>query len=104
MEPSLSPFFHPLGVVIIGASADPSSLGHSIARNMLNSGYTGALHFVNLKGGQLFGRPIYATVAEIPDPADLAVLIVPAPAAPAALEQVARRGIHAAIISSGGFR
>ena len=104
MEPSISPFFNPRGVVIVGASTDPAKLGHSIARNMLHSGYPGALHFVNLKGGKLFGRPMYHTVAEVPDPVDLAVLIVPAAAAPAALTDVAGRGICAAIISSGGFR
>jgi acetyltransferase len=104
MEPSIIPFFQPKGVVIVGASADPAKLGWSTARNLLRSGYPGAIAFVNLKGGQLFGRPIYRTVAEVPDPVDLAVLIVPAPATPAALTEVAGRGIRAAIIASGGFR
>jgi hypothetical protein len=47
MDPSLSPFFHPTGVVIVGASSDPTKLGHSIARNMFQCGYPGGLHFVN---------------------------------------------------------
>ncbi len=88
----------------MGASADPAKLGWFVARNMLRSGYAGAIHFVNLKGGELFGRPIYRTLAEVPDPVDLAVLIVPAPATPAALIEVAGRGIRAVIVSSGGFR
>jgi len=104
MEPSIIPFFHPKGVVIVGASADPAKLGWSTARNMLRSGYPGAIAFVNPKGGELFGRPIYRTVADVPDPVDLAVLIVPAPATPAALTEVAGRGIRAGIIASGGFR
>jgi len=87
MEPSIFPFFNPKGVVIVGASADPAKLGWSIARNMLRSGYPGSIHFVNLKGGELFGRPIYRTPAEVPDPVDLAVLIVPAAATPAALTE-----------------
>jgi acetyltransferase len=104
MEPSISPFFNPKGVVIVGASADPAKLGYFVARNMLRSGYPGSIHFLNLKGGELFGRPIYRTAAEVPDPVDLAVLIVPAAATPAALTEVAGRGIRAVIISSGGFR
>ena len=104
MEPSIFPFFNPKGVVIVGASADPAKLGWSIARNMLRSGYAGSIHFVNLKGGELFGRPIYRSAAEVPDPVDLAVLIVPAAATPAALTEAAGRGIRAVIISSGGFR
>jgi acetyltransferase len=104
MESSLSPFFNPSGVVIVGASADPAKLGYHIAHNMLKSGYTGSIHFINLKGGELFGRPIYHTAAEVPDPVDLAVLIVPAAATPAALKDLAGRGIRAAIVCSGGFR
>ena len=104
MDPSISPFFNPRGVVILGASADPAKLGWFVARNMLRSGYAGAIHFVNPKGGQLSGRPIYRTVAEVPDPVDLAVLIVPAPATPLALTAVAGRGIRSVIISAGGFR
>jgi len=104
MEPTLVPFFKPTGVVIVGASADTGKLGWFTARNMVRSGYTGAIHFVNRKGGELFGRPIYKQVAEVPDPVDLAVLIVPAEAMPGVLEEVGGRGIRAAIISSGGFR
>ncbi len=104
MDSSISPFFAPRGVVVVGASADPAKLGWFIARNLTRSGYPGGIHFVNLKGGELFGHPIYRTLAEVPDPVDLAVIIVPAPAVPAALTVVAERGIRAAIISSGGFK
>jgi acetyl coenzyme A synthetase (ADP forming)-like protein len=104
MDPTLSPFFNPRGVVIVGASSDPAKLGWFTARNILRSGYPGAVHFVNLKGGELNGKTIHRTIMDIPDPVDLAVLIVPAAAVPAALSEVARRGIRAAIISSGGFR
>jgi acetyl coenzyme A synthetase (ADP forming)-like protein len=104
MDDSLKPFFLPRGVVIVGASADPGKLGWSIARNMERIGYGGALHYVNIKGGELFGRPIYRRMREVPDPVDLAVLIVPAKVTAEALLEVAERGIRAAIISSGGFR
>jgi acetyltransferase len=104
MDPSLFPFFNPKGVVVVGASADPAKLGWFTARNLTRSGYPGAIYFVNLKGGQLFGHPIYRGLAEVPDPVDLAVLIVPAPAVPATLTDVAGRGIRAVIISSGGFK
>jgi acetyl coenzyme A synthetase (ADP forming)-like protein len=104
MDSAIHPFFHPTGVMVVGASTDPTRLGYAIARNLLRSGYTGAVHFVNVKGGELFDHPIYRSAAQVPDPVDLAVLIVPAAVTPAALADVAQRGIKAAIISSGGFR
>lgn len=104
MDSSLFPFFNPKGVVVLGASADPAKLGWFTSRNLVRSGYPGAIHFVNLKGGELFERPIHRSLAEVPDPVDLAVLIVPASAVLATLDDCARRGIRAVIISSGGFK
>ncbi len=103
-EPSLAPFFTPTGVVVVGASQDPNKLGFGLARNLLQSGYRGAVHFVNPRGGTLLEQPVWESVAAVPDPADLAVILIPAPAVPAALSACGERGIGAAIIASGGFR
>ncbi len=104
MDASLLPFFRPSGVVIVGASHEPSKLGHGVARNLVASGYRGAIHLVNPRGGRLLDRPVCTEVALVPDPADLAILIVPAPAVPDALRACALRGIRNAIVTSGGFR
>lgn len=103
-DPSLAPFFDPQGVVIIGASTDPNKLGYGLARNLIQSHYQGAIHFVNPKGGQLLGRPICTNVSEVPDPVDLAVILIPAPYVPEALKACGERSIPAAIIGAGGFR
>lgn len=104
IESSLTPFFTPRGVAVIGASADPSKLGYRLAHNLIDCGYTGAVYFVNPKGGSLLGRQVFRTVAEIPDPVDLAVLLIPASIIPQTLRECGERGIRAAIISSGGFK
>ncbi|MBN2503279.1 MAG: CoA-binding protein, partial [Anaerolineales bacterium] len=100
----LDAFFAPRGVVVVGVSSSPQKLGYGLARSLVQSGYPGAIHFVNPKGGDLFGHPIYTDLTAVPDPVDLAVLIVPAPYVPQTLEACGQRGIPAAIISSGGFR
>jgi acetyl coenzyme A synthetase (ADP forming)-like protein len=104
MDTTLLAFFRPRGVVIVGTSSNPAKLGYGVARNLVNSGYDGAIHFVSQKTGNLFGRPIYTNLNEILDPVDLAVLIVPAPGVLEALKACARRGIRAVIIVSSGFR
>ena len=103
-DPTLAPFFTPRGVVIVGASHDPTKLGYGLTRNLVQSGYRGAIHLVNIKGGSLHGRPVYRSLAEVPEPADLAVLLIPAAFIPQALLDCAGRGLHAAVIASGGFR
>lgn len=97
-------FFNPRGVAVIGASSDPGKLGYAVARNLIEGGYRGAVHLVNPKGGKLFGREMVTSVSSIPDPVDLAIVIVPAPAAAQTLRELGQRGIKAAVLTSGGFR
>lgn len=104
MDSSLLPFFKPKGVVIIGASTSPEKLGYGVARNLIQSGYPGAIHFVSQKQGELFEHPLYTDVSQVPDPVDLAILIVPTGATPQTIEACGKRGITAAIIVSAGFR
>lgn len=104
IHPSLVPFFSPTGIAIIGASQDPTKLGYGLARNLVQSNYQGAVHFINPKGGRLLGRPMYPSILDAPNPLDLAILLIPAPAIPQALQDCGQRGLKAAIIGSGGFR
>jgi len=104
MSSPLTPFFNPRGVVVVGASTSPEKLGYGAARNLVYSGYNGAIHFVSQKTGELFNRPLYTDLSQVPNPVDLAILIVPAPATPKTLEVCGKRGIHAAIVVASGFR
>jgi len=101
---SLTPFFNPRGVVVVGTSTSPEKLGYGTARNLVYNGYNGAIHFVSQKSGTLFNRPLYTDLSQVPDPVDLAILIVPAPAMPETLEACGQRGIRAAIVVASGFR
>ncbi|MCD6401134.1 MAG: acetate--CoA ligase family protein [Anaerolineales bacterium] len=101
---TLEPYFKPKGVAIIGASHDPKKLGYGLARNLVQSGYQGIVHFVNIKGGMLLGKHVYTSVLDIPDPVDLAVILIPPSFVPDVLQACGKRGIHAAIIGTGGFR
>jgi acetyl coenzyme A synthetase (ADP forming)-like protein len=104
IEPSLLPFFAPMGIAVIGASLDPTKLGYGLSRNLVQSNYQGVVHFINPKGGRLFGRPMFTSILDAPDPVDLAILLIPAPAIQYALHDCGQRGVKAAIIGSGGFR
>jgi acetyltransferase len=104
VDKTLLPFFEPKGIALVGASQNPNKLGFGLAQNLIRSGYPGAIHFVNPKGGRLFERGIYANIEQIPNPVDLAILLIPAEFVADSLLACVKRGIHAAIIASGGFR
>jgi acetyl coenzyme A synthetase (ADP forming)-like protein len=101
---NLEKFFSPRGVAVVGASQNPSKLGYGVARNLVVSNFRGEVYFVNPHQGRLFDRPIYPNVASVPDPVDLAVIVIPANVVPEVLEACGQRGIPFAIIGSGGFK
>jgi acetate---CoA ligase (ADP-forming) len=104
MNNDLDALFNPKGIAILGASSDTGKLGYAVARNLIQGGYPGEVHLVNPKGGVLFNRQMYKSVLNVPDPVDLAVVIVPAQSAPQAMRDIGTRGIPHAILTSGGFR
>ncbi|MDW8268257.1 MAG: acetate--CoA ligase family protein [Anaerolineae bacterium] len=99
----LEPFFAPTGVALIGASATPGKLGYGVLQNLVGHGYRAPVYPVHPTHTAILGLPCYAEVAAVPDPVDLAVILIPAPAVPEALAACGRRGIRAAIVLSGGF-
>ena len=59
-------------VAIIGMSTDPSRASYFVATYLLSSSSTfDQVWFVNPKGGEVFGRPVYATLADLPGVPDL---------------------------------
>jgi acetyltransferase len=47
---------------------------------------------------------LYTNLTQVPDPADLAIIIVPPTATPRTIEECGKHGIQAAIIATSGFR
>lgn len=103
----LRPFFTPGAVAVIGASTDPSKLGHAVLRNLVEGGYLHddrRLYPINPKAKRILDLPAYPSVAEVPGPIELAVIVIPYGIVPAALRQCGEKGIPAAIVISAGFR
>jgi acetyltransferase len=99
----LDPFFNPLGVAIIGASSDAHKLGYGVVRNLVEYHYGGPLYPVNPSAREILGHRCYASIIDVPDPVDLAVVVVPAAAVVDAVDACGRRGIRHIIVVSGGF-
>jgi acetyl coenzyme A synthetase (ADP forming)-like protein len=97
------PFFNPRGVAVIGASRDPHKPGHGTVRNLRDIGFRGAIYPVNPAATEILGYTCYQSVTDVPDPVDLAVIMVAAERVVQVIEQCARRGIRHAVVASGGF-
>lgn len=104
MTSTLTPFFEPRGVAIIGASSSPDKLSFGIVKNMTLYEYKGKIYPVNPKANEILGLKCYQDVSLVPDPVDLAVVVLPAALIPDTLKACGERGIHAVTIISGGFK
>jgi acyl-CoA synthetase (NDP forming) len=100
---SLRALFEPGAVAVLGVSRSPAKLGYRLLQNVKESGFGGAVYPVNPGGGDILGYRALATVEALPDGVDLALVSLPAPAVPAAIEALAARRARAAVVLSSGF-
>jgi acyl-CoA synthetase (NDP forming) len=96
--------FRPESVAVVGASTDPSKLGHEIMKNIIDAGFAGPVHPINPKADEILGRPVSASISDLAEPADLAVVIVPSRFVPGVVAECGEKGVGAAIIITGGFK
>lgn len=101
---TLAPIFAPRSVAIIGASNKGGSVGNTILRNLIASPFTGKLYPINPHHKQIFGTPVYPSLASIDDTIDLAIIITPAATVPKVIEECIEANAKSAVIISAGFR
>ncbi len=99
----LTPLFEPASVAIIGASERKNSIGAVLVRNMKAAGYRGALFAVNPAHERIADLPTYASIEDIPQRVDLAVIATRAATVPAIIEACGRAKVRAAVVISAGF-
>ncbi|MGQ9485875.1 MAG: CoA-binding protein [Desulfosoma sp.] len=87
----LEAIFSPASIAVVGASTVPGKVGHDLFANILRGGYTGVLFPVNPKARSVLSVKAYPTLTDIPDPVELAILVVPPKAALAAVDEAAHR-------------
>lgn len=102
-SPSMPELFAPSTVAVLGASNRPGSVGGSLFRNILRSGFRGVVYPVNPSSKSIAGVRCYANVAELPEVPELAVVIVPARGVPSVVEELGRAGTRGVVVISSGF-
>jgi acyl-CoA synthetase (NDP forming) len=99
---NLEPLLAARSVAIIGISG-PERFGGILSNNLTNYGYTGEIFGVNPRYETLYDRPCYASIADLPDRPDCAMLAVPNERIVETLEEVADFGIPAAVIFASAW-
>jgi acyl-CoA synthetase (NDP forming)/GNAT superfamily N-acetyltransferase len=100
---SLRHVLAPESVVVIGASRRPGTVGRAILDNIITGGYSGRLYVVNPSARQISGVHCLSAIANLPEPADLAVVAVPAAAVLDVAEQCGQRGVRSLVVIASGL-
>ncbi|MCJ8502808.1 acetate--CoA ligase family protein [Desulfatitalea alkaliphila] len=100
----LDAIFSPRSVAVVGASTTPGKVGHDIFVNILKGGYRGVLYPVNPNAESIACVRAYPSIADIPYPLDLAMLIVPPKIALQSVQQAIDKGVKGVVIVSAGFK
>ena len=101
---NLDSIFAPKRIAIVGASDTPTSVGYTILKKLVGSGFDGVIYPVNPRRESVQGIHAYPDVKSLPRPADLAVICTPAGTVPGIVEDCGEMGTMGIIIISAGFR
>ena len=100
---SMKAVFAPRSIAVIGASRRPGQLGRGVLSNLRASGYTGGLYAINPNVTEIDGVPSFASLRDIGEPVELAILAVPAELVESALDDCIANGVSAVVVISAGF-
>jgi acyl-CoA synthetase (NDP forming)/GNAT superfamily N-acetyltransferase len=100
---SLRHVLAPESVVVIGASRRRGTVGRAILDNIRAGGYSGRLYVVNPRARQIGGERCLASVLDLPEPPDLAVIAVRAAAVLDVAQQCGQRGVRALVVITSGL-
>jgi acyl-CoA synthetase (NDP forming) len=94
----LRPLLEARSVAIVGASARPGSFGNAVVRHMLAGGFAGPAQPVNPRYREVQGLRCVPSLADLPHPAELALLAVGPDRVEAQLQAAADAGTRAAVV------
>ena len=100
----LDGLFKPRGIAVVGASANPYSIGHIVIKNLSNYGYKGPIFPINPKGGHIRSFKAFKSVLDVPDVIDLVNISVKYSLVPAVIEECGKKGVKFAIVHTAGFK
>ncbi|MBW2254524.1 MAG: acetate--CoA ligase family protein [Deltaproteobacteria bacterium] len=100
----LEHILRPSSVAVIGASRRKGTIGFELLRNLIQFGFQGPVYPVNPNTTHVLSLRTWPTVEDIPDPVDLAVIVVPKPGVLEVVRQCAKKGVKGLVVISAGFK
>ncbi len=103
MGETVERILEPKTIAVVGASTDPSKRGHQAIETLQNGGFDGTIYPVNPSAEEIRGLEVFSSVADIPEPVDLALIVVPEQIVPSVLEECGEIDVAGAVVIAVGF-
>jgi acyl-CoA synthetase (NDP forming) len=103
MKQSLEKFFKPSSIAVVGASANPTKIGHAALKNILISDYQCKLYPINPNDDEILGLKCYKKLTDVLGPIDLVLISVPAPIVSQIVKDCVAKKVKYIIIITSGF-
>ena len=88
---------------VVGRRAVAGTIGHELFRNLLAYDFQGPVYPVNPTSVSVAGVRAYASILDVPDTVDVALVVVPADLVPGVVEECAQKQVFGVVIISAGF-
>ena len=98
----LHPLFHPETVALIGASSGRGKVGRMFMERFVEAGFE-RLYPVNPREREILGVQAYSSIADVPEPIDLALVLAPPRAVRNAVEECAKFGVKGIAVITGSI-
>lgn len=96
-------FIEPESVALFGVSRHSGEGTYNILEHLLGYGYKGKIYVVNPNATEILGMKAYASIADVHEPIDLAVINLPRSLVPGIVRECRDAGVRAVIIATQGF-
>ena len=103
MDDVLTGLLRPKNIAVIGASTTPGKIGHTVVKNLVESGYEGGIYPINPSADEILGLKVYTSVLDIPGDVDAAVVTIPAKYVLQAAKECGEKGVKGLIVITSGF-
>jgi len=87
----------------MGGSNSIENVGTSQLLNIVRGGFKGKVYPVHPREKEIMGLKAYPRIVELPEVADVAIMVIPNHAVPQALEDCGKKGIKRAVIITAGY-
>src|SRR3989304_7015138 len=93
----LKPLLEPQSVAVIGASSSPEKSGYTLLKNIVDGGFKGPIYPINPKAKEILGHRAYPAITAVPEPVDLAFIVLPREVVAEAIQACQAKGVGAAV-------